>query len=100
MFVRFIVLEKDEDSNREKGLFMAAYDLKDKGLLSKDELDWFKRITIWFDKHLEAPERLSRSSRSNAHKNAISWFKDSAHQHIAKMWELKTFLEYHGITTK
>ena len=100
MLIRFVVLKKDENSNHEQGLFQAAYDLKEEGLLTDNELKWFKEITGWFNKYLSAPKRLSRSTRPHAHNNAISWYKDSAHKHIAKMRELSTFLEYHGITTK
>jgi len=98
-FIRFVVRATDEDSLRLKGLFQACYDLRNQGQLADYEKTWFKETVRWFDKHLDAPARLSRSRRSGAHENAISWFRATASDHIAKIRELAALLEHHGVST-
>ncbi len=100
MFVRFVVLELCEDLQCELGLFSAAYERKRDGLLSDYEEEWLTEITQWFDQHLEAPLRLSRSRRRSARPTAVCWLKDTAHEHIARIRDLVVLLEYCGIHTR
>ena len=100
MYIRFVVLQKDEDSHRAKGVYQAADELIIAGSLTDEELRWLKEVQRWFDKQLDVPLRFSRSTRAGAHPNAISWFKDSANLYIEKMRELVGFLEQHGLSTK
>ncbi len=97
MYIRFVVHRKDEDSGRRMGLFQAFFDLRDAGLVSQYEEDQLLQIRDWFDANLEKPGTFSRSNKFHAKSVAISWFKDTATEHIARMYELKTIVETHGI---
>jgi hypothetical protein len=57
-------------------------------------------IGNWFDKHLKRPARLAVSSRPHSKAQAISWYRDTATAHIAKMRELQEVLERNGLTVE
>ena len=97
MFVRFVVKNLDKDSGRRQGLFQAAKALRESGHLSGLDLDKLTTISAWFNQHLERPERLALSPRPHAKAQAISWFRDSAVEHIAKMREFREILERYGV---
>jgi hypothetical protein len=96
MFVRFVIKRLDRDSGRRQGLFKAAAALRDSGLLSGTDDDHLESIWDWFNKNLEKPERLALSSRPHSKAQAISWFRDTATEHIAKMREFQEILERYG----
>lgn len=97
MYIRFVIAQKDPDSGRRQGLFHALRELKDRGELYDYELHHANTILTWFDIHLDKPDSLTRSSKPHALNKAISWFKDSAVQHIQRMRSLQQILEAHGI---
>src|SRR5262245_54101877 len=97
MFVRFVVAERDRDSNQRKGVFLAAYDLYDRGELAAYELAWFREIEQWFNQYLRTPDRFAWSSRPHARWQAISWFRSSATTHVARMRDLVTLLAYKDV---
>jgi len=97
MFIRFVVQVHDPDSGRRQGLFQALSDLENDDVLLPHEQALYDEIYNWFRSNLKKPESLSRSSRPHAKNVAISWFKDSATQHIAKMHEMSCILGAHGI---
>ncbi len=90
MFIRFIVNEKHAKSNRRIGIFHAIRYLRDDGELTDDELREMDQVMEWFANHMEAPERFSRTK-------AISWFKDSAKEHISSIRKIITVLRAHDI---
>jgi hypothetical protein len=49
----------------------------------------------WFDEHLEKPTRFTASKPPFYRKKqrAISWFKDTAHEHLVRVRELVAILE-------
>ena len=51
----------------------------------------------WFNENLETPKSFAKSKKPHAKEVAISWFKDTAAEHISKMYEIKSILEAHGI---
>jgi hypothetical protein len=57
----------------------------------------YEQVYEWFKKNLRAPRSFTRSSKPHAKKVSLSWFKDSANEHIAKMHVLKQILEAHGV---
>ena len=97
MFVRFVVAERDPDSLHDRGIFTALYDLERRGELLPHELTWFHDAEAWLDQHLAPPTRLSRSTRPNAAKQAISWLKLSAVDHLRRMRDLAQLLEQKGV---
>jgi hypothetical protein len=96
MFIRFVIKRLDSDSGRRQGLFQAARELRLNGDLSDAEHAHLDDIRAWFNMNLEKPARLALSSRPHANEQAISWFKDTAATHIAKMREFQEILERHG----
>jgi hypothetical protein len=102
MYLRFVVLEIDPDSQRYLGIFQIAARLIDSGDLYQDEYEELQGIRDWFNEYLEKPTRFTASKPPYYRKaqRAISWFKDSAVDHIAKVREMATFIEDRGIKVK
>jgi len=65
-------------------------------LLYEYEIERVKEIHKWFNENLEKPSSFNRSSKPHALNKAISWYKDTAKEHIALMRELALILEGHG----
>jgi hypothetical protein len=97
MFVRFVVREIDSDSGRRQGLFQAARALERSGALNAQDAKYLDAIRGWFREHLERPARLAISSRHHRKQQALSWFKDTAANHIAKIRELAEILERYSV---
>ena len=87
MYLRFAIHSRDEDSNREKGLFTALYALRDAGQLTDYEATWFEEQERWFRVHLKRPKPLNEPA-------AILWFKPTAIEHIARMRALAALLDH------
>ena len=102
MYVRFTVAEIHKKSQRELGVFQALHRLRNAGKLYPYEEDYFRTLSEWFDKHLEEPVRFTAAKPPFYRKEskAISWFKDTAHEHIAQMREMIVLLENHGIAVR
>lgn len=99
MFLRFVVPEIDNESHRELGVFQAIAKLRRRGVLSKHEEEQDDLIGRWFDKNLKKPTRFTVSKPPFYRKKskAISWFKDSAHEHLAHVRSLVAILRDHGV---
>ncbi|WP_024520216.1 hypothetical protein [Bradyrhizobium sp. Tv2a-2] len=97
MFVRFVVHKIDSNSGRRQGLFQAVQALEHYGALNIQDAKYLDAICGWFSEHLEEPARQAISSRHHGRKQALSWFKDTATNHIAKMRELAEMLERYGV---
>ena len=100
MFIRFVVSERHQQSDQERGVFSALYDLEDRGQLLPYELHWFRAAEAWFNENLNRPKRLARSDRPNAPERAITWLKLTATEHISKMRELAALLEHKDILVR
>jgi hypothetical protein len=97
MYVRFVVPAMDCDSGCRAGIFQAINELKNCGDLRPYEKDHMREVLDWFNENLETPTSLVRSRYHGPHIKAICWFKDSARDHIARMWEIVAVLEQHDI---
>jgi hypothetical protein len=93
MYLRFVVQTLDEDSNSRSGVFQEIHRLLRSRDLPLYEEQRAQEIIDWFDEHLAKPARFAASARHNAAARAISWFKDSAAAHIARMRELVMILD-------
>ncbi|MEZ5471179.1 MAG: hypothetical protein R3E90_05315 [Marinicella sp.] len=95
VFIRFVVEIRDQESHEYKGLFNAMDEL----LESNELFDWEDKkqeeIYLWFKKNLKVPHVQSSESNYYAKPKAISWFKDSAKQHIEKMRQYAQILQSH-----
>jgi hypothetical protein len=102
MFLRFVVADIDEDSEHELGVFHAMRNLRESGALSDDEEERHDLIREWFNQHLEKPTRFTHAKPPFYRKKAraISWFKDSAHEHLSRARSLAVILQSHGISVR
>ena len=102
MYLRFVVADIDEDSGKELGVFQAMYRLRDAGNLDPHEEEQHDVIRRWFSENLEKPTRFTASKPPFYRKQpkAISWFKDEAHEHIARIREMIAILQGHGISVQ
>jgi hypothetical protein len=98
--VRFVAGEVDRDSGEPLGIFQVMYRLARREELSFAEQARWDDIRNWFDAHLERPESLARSARAHARTVAISWFRDSATEHIARAREVVALLAEHGVAVE
>jgi hypothetical protein len=96
MLIRFVVRERDSDSQVERGLIHAAEDLRCQGRLAAEEQDRVHELLRWFNRHLPVPGRFARSRRPSACKRAISWFKPTAGECLDRMQALAAVLHGHG----
>ena len=102
MYVRFIVGDRNDDSGCELGVFQAVNNLGDSGKLYPYEESVLQELRQWFNTHLQKPDRFTASKPPYYRKKnkAISWFKDTAHEHIARIREMVVILENHGISVR
>jgi len=96
MFIRFFSGEIDEFSHVSAGLFSTAYKLLDDEVLPDYEYCALMEPMRWFDLHLKAPfdYRLKPASLAD---RSICWFRSTAHEHLAKAWEMVAILEARDI---
>lgn len=99
MYLRFVVAKVDEDSERALGVFHAVWELRDAGKLHGYEEDQHDSVRWWFNVNLERPTRFTAAKAPYYRKKyrALSWFKDTAIDHIAQIRELVAILENHGV---
>lgn len=91
--VRFIVHQRLGRSSRPKGLFTAAYFLREGDDLSRCDRERLERILRWFETELPVP-------RSDAiPEKAIFWYTNAG-PFSRPMWQLARFLEEHRFTTE
>jgi hypothetical protein len=102
MYLRFVVADINEDSERESGVFQAAYRLSDEGMLYAYGKEQWDSIRKWFGKHLTVPTRFTAAKPPyhRKKKRAICWFKDSAHGHLARIRELVAILDHHDFAVR
>jgi hypothetical protein len=78
-------------------LFQAAADLRERADLAHHDREVLESIATWFSENLERPTNLSISKRSHGKEQALSWFKNTALEHIKRMREMERVLEEHGV---
>jgi hypothetical protein len=101
-YIRFVVPEIDPGSERESGVFQAAYRLRDAGALHAYEDTLLREHLDWFDKNLKKPTSFTTAKRPSYRRQqrAISWFKETASEHISKLREMVMILEDHGVVVR
>jgi hypothetical protein len=102
MFLRFVTSEVHQESHEELGVFQAAFRLRNNGALSKQEEAAFEEIREWFSRNLKSPARFTSAKPPFYRKrqSGISWFKDSAQEHINKIREMAALLERHDVAVQ
>ena len=97
MFIRFVVDRQDGRSGTRKGIFAALGIFKKEDGVSREDYEKYRELADWFNENLDMPDKFNRSSKPRAKPKAISWFKDSAKEYIAKTREVAMLLEKYGI---
>jgi hypothetical protein len=102
MYLRFVVADLDQDSERDLGIFHAVWKLRDEERLHSHEEELHDTLIEWFNRHLEKPTRFTASKPPfyRKQKRAISWFKDTAREHLARVRVLVAILEHHGVSVR
>ena len=102
MYLRFVVADIDEDSERALGVFHAVRYLRDAGKLCAYEEDQHDMVRCWFNENLEKPTRFTASKPPFYRKQnkAISWFKHTASEHLARVRDLAAILDNHGVPVR
>ena len=100
MFLRFVVYEIDWESRVTSGIFTAAYRLYYADSLPDYEDERLARLLSWFNSHLETPTRFSRKPRRSSAARGVCWFKPTAKEHIARIFEMRLILEENGVLTR
>jgi len=83
-------------------VFQAAFRLRDKGELYDYEEALLREVLDWFNKHLEKPDKFTSSKPPYYRKKskAISWFKESATEHVAMVRHIVSILENHSVQAR
>ncbi len=97
MYLRFVIDKLDEDSGRRQGLFQAISDLEHSQLLQAHEQTQYDEIYAWFRKNLSKPASFTRSTKPHAKKVALSWYKDTAIEHLQKMRQMGAIVVAHEL---
>ena len=95
MYIRFYSGEIDAESRVSAGFFSAVYELLCAEALPDYEYDALKELEIWFKDHLDSP--FDHLPYSECYDRAICWFKPTAHEYLARAWEMVAILERNDI---
>ena len=102
-YIRFVIPHVDKQSRRRQGLFRAMGTLIDADALLPHERATYDEIYAWFSVNLKRPSLLRRArswrpgERRAGANIALSWFKDSAIEHIRRMRTIAEILREHGL---
>jgi len=103
MYLRFIVSSRNHESQVRNGLFNAAWNLRERDHLPAEDEARLAAHFAWFDAHMNMPDRFNRTKSKGHYRRAskgISWFKDSAQEHIKRMHAIAAILERHGVAVE
>lgn len=103
MFIRFVVDEKDEESLVPVGVFHALGRLENIGVLHEVESVLAKQHYQWFKDNLKTPTKFTRSKSKAPYRKkrkAISWFKDTASEHLRRLRDINAILEQHDVRVR
>ena len=87
------------DSGVSDGVFRAAYRLAEASDVAASDREVLRETLAWFEKNLRRPSRFNRSASKGWYRRntrGIAWFRQSARECIARMYELSACLERNG----
>lgn len=97
MYIRFVVDEIDEGSGQRKGIFQAIGNMKRQDVFYEYELEHIADVMDWFNENLESPLDYLNKQKLRKSEVCISWFIESASEHIAKVREFVCLVESKGV---
>lgn len=99
MFIRFVVGNRDPRSGRRQGVLRAGSLLLNTPDITTLDAEKLQRAFDWFNSNLRHPTRFSVSARPNRKAQALSWFKPTAFDYIARMRDYTEVLNEIGVLT-
>lgn len=98
-FIRFVISHRYLESGAYDGTFRLAYRLRGSSVATPADRSALTEALNWFEGNLGTPARSSQTaSRGHyrRHPRGVSWFKDTAVDHLARMQEIRLVLERYG----
>jgi hypothetical protein len=101
MYLRFVVAEIDQNTSRELGVCHALGNFAAKKCSTNTRRNQ-KRKLINGSTNISKTAKLTTAKPPHYRKQnkAISWFKDTAHDHLSRIRLLTQILENHGVAVK
>jgi hypothetical protein len=100
MYLRFTTQFIDEDNRTQTGFFKAMnFVIRHKLTKDEDEAN-LKEQYAWLKSNLDAPPWFTDPKGYSHESNALSWFKDSAKEHIEKIQKAIAVLERYNVTAE
>jgi hypothetical protein len=97
VYLRFTTEFTNEYDEIHTGIFSALRFVREYAFTQDDDVFKLKELQKWFNNNLEAPDRFSNAKNNNPASISLSWFKDSAKNHIKKIYEIREVLYKYGI---
>jgi hypothetical protein len=97
MFIRFITSYLDADGDIQTGVFQAAAYLRKHSQTRIEDVDILEEYRGWFNQYLDAPDQFTKRKTHQNSGTALGWYRDTASDHIANMYELAKICEPYGI---
>ena len=97
MYLRFITQYIDESGQTQRGFFNAMAYIQNQLSTSDEDKEKLDAIYNWFKKNLDAPEWFKKPEYRQHEYHSISWFKDSAKEHIFKIQKAVEILERYDL---
>jgi hypothetical protein len=98
-FVRFVLPHSHPQSGLPEGVFRVAYRLREAVPEASPHRVVLDEVLGWLDKNLATPSRFNRTKSKGYYRRktrGISWLRETAVDHIAKMHELGRILAEYG----
>lgn len=98
-FIRFVIRHRHLESGTYEGPFRLAYRLRGSSIATPEDRTVLADALTWFEGNLGTPARFGRTTSKGFYRRrtrGISWFKDSAADHLARMHEIRLVLERYG----
>jgi hypothetical protein len=98
-YLRFVLSTRHPDSGVAEGLFGPAHTLRAAKHVSPEDRKSLESVLAWFERNLPTPGRFNRTASKGFYRRrtkGITWFRDTAHEHLSKMHELRRTLEAYG----
>jgi hypothetical protein len=97
MYIRFITQFINEDNENETGIFQAVRHICEHSLTSGEDSHELKLLNKWFNENLNRPTKFSNATNKNPAPISLSWFKDSAQEHLLKTNDIIKILKKYDL---
>lgn len=96
MYLRFVTRERDHRSHVSRGVFVAAYDLRDRDAYALHERVWFDEVVGWFEWNLAVPSEHAWALRPGEAlcDRVVFWLRADAHEHVQRMRDVACLLRH------